>query len=185
MSMMGVDMNHKVRLVCILGLLVGSSTCALADIRWDLTNVKFSNGDIATGFFTTNTALNAINSFNIVVSGPALAYDFTAVKAAGSYLPTHVGFGDQPFTSYIDLVFASPMTSSGATVALASGLLCAPSAHCASLNSGATLVDPPAAVPEPASILLLSTVVAFWGIKLRRRRHGIPNDGPSSALASP
>src|SRR5207253_6273473 len=128
------------RILGILGLLFAGSTCVWADIRWDLTNVMFANGDSATGYFTTNTAVNTVTSFNIVVSGPAVAYDFTAVKAASGYLPTHVGFGDTPYTKYINLVFASPMTANGATVVLTTAsVLCGPGQSCSKLVTG-TLV---------------------------------------------
>jgi len=87
------------RAMIVLGLLIGSSTCAMAgdfDITWALNDVHFSDGNVATGFFVTNSSVTSIVSYSIVVSGPDTAADFTANVMVDAYLPTTIGAAFNP-----------------------------------------------------------------------------------------
>ena len=101
-----------------LGLLLGSGTSAMADIKWTLSDVAFDNGNTAFGYFWTNDAVNAFGAFNIVVSGPATSAAFTVAIMVDAYLPAEIGAANSGWSEYFLLVPASPLTSAGGTVHL-------------------------------------------------------------------
>jgi len=155
----------------LLGLLAASSTCALADVTWDLTNVGFKDGATATGYFTTLG--NTVTGFDDFLDLPN-AKPTQAVTAVSSYLPGSIGFAfNSAFTEYIDLVFSSPIKAGTTSVSLKAGsngsVLCpTPGGTCYFLTGNARLVDAP--VPEPAAILLLGTICVLVFAKVSRRK---------------
>ena len=165
---------HKfslLRTLPILALLAASSTCAWADVTWDLTNVGFKDGATLTGYFTTLG--NTVTGFDVFLDLPN-AKPIQAVTAVSSYLPGSIGFAfNHGFTEYADLVFTSPITPHTTAMHLKTGsngsVLCPTSGGtCYFLNAGGELVDAP--VPEPAAVLLLGTVCALVFAKLSRRK---------------
>jgi len=154
----------------IVGFLAASSTCALADVTWDLTNVTFQGGTTVTGYFTTLG--NTVTSFDIFLDLPNTK-PIQAVTAVSSYLPGSVGFAfNSAFTEYINLVFTSPIKAGTTSVTLNRGtngsVLCpTPGGTCYFLDGRGTLVEPP--VPEPAAILLFGTACLIF-VSLSRRK---------------
>jgi hypothetical protein len=175
-------MKMSVRLLAAALLLAGSATYASADTTWTLSDVFFSDGtgDVneASGSFTTNGAVDAIDSFSIVISvisGSDSGAAFTATEMfAAGYLPTSVGIGDGPFSiAYTDLFFSSALTAAGGTVPISSADDCGPVGHCLTLLTGEGY-DPEVTgvvTPEPLSLLLFGTgLVAIMGIARRKLR---------------
>ena len=160
------------RTIGVFAFVVVCSVNALADVNWDLSGVKFKDGATVTGSFTTNGS--AVTGFNILLNLPG-ANPIQAVKAVSSYLPNAIGFSfNTAFTEYVDLVFKDPMKPGQVTINLQGGrngsVLCpTPGGACSFLTGKAQLLDPPS-VPEPASMVLLSTVLGLIAIAYRRRR---------------
>ena len=76
------------RAMIVLGLLLGCTASAMADITWTLSGLTFSNGNGVTGYFVTNDAVNAIDSFDIEITGPT---EFTVASVNAAYLPGEIG----------------------------------------------------------------------------------------------
>jgi hypothetical protein len=148
--------------------LLGSSVCAMADIVWTLNNVDFSDGNQAIGSFTTDNAVDTIESFTIQVIGPDTARDFTATTMSSAYLPNTIGAFLEP-TYYVDLYLNSPLTSAGGTFDIGSGYDC-PGCGVLLVNSDhIPSVTGVAATPEPSTIPVLGAGVVLMGMIARRK----------------
>ena len=159
-------------LLAIAGPILGFATCASADITWTLDDVAFSNGNTATGFFTTNNSVTAIESFSISITGPTTSADFTATAMSSAYLPGVIGIFDSPSLPYVDLYLSpSELTSGGGTVAITSGYDCPTSGGCGTLNLAADpeVIGGPGIAPEPGSMFLFSTGLLGIGFVMRKR----------------
>ena len=166
-------MNLSVRLLFAALLLGGLATSASADITWTLNDVTFTNGNTATGFFTTNDAVTTIGSFNIDVTGPATAAAFTATIADSADLPSEVGFAISGFSEFMNLYTISPLTSAGGTVLLTNpsppSIISADCPGCGQLilKSDTELIG---VTPEPLSLVLFGTGLLLIAGLVRRRR---------------
>jgi hypothetical protein len=168
-----------------LVLSLGSLNCALADIGWKL-DVTFTDGAVAQGVFTTNNAGTALESWNIQVAGGAAIHDFVSESSDGVSSSTNFGsltttpnpwswpadteealeFAD--FGTNIDSVFYLGNLLTGDPINLVGALDCGGSSTCGLLQSG-SIVDPPAATPEPASVVLFGSVAIVACLAIRRR----------------
>jgi hypothetical protein len=99
----------------VLGLLLGCTASAMADITWTLSGLTFSNGNVVTGYFVTNDAVIAIDSFDIEITGPT---EFTVASVNAAYLPGEIGIAGAGWADYIDLYPAGNLTSAGGTIPL-------------------------------------------------------------------
>jgi len=123
-------MRNVARALAILGLAIGSASCAMAqgiaqdtDVTWTFSNVVFSNGDTVTGDFVTNPGGTGVLSYSIVVNGPTGQQVFTATECC-TFLPNAVGFGSPGWFQFVDLFLTSPVTQSGGVIPIGSGYDC-------------------------------------------------------------
>ena len=167
--------------VIVLGLLIGSSICAMAGpfnggVTWTFNNVNFSNGNTVTGWFVTNYAATQDLGYNIVVSGPAGSQAFTANVFVDAYLPQTIGFALNPgFDPYAVLYLVAPgLTGTGGTVFLGPnaygdyGYDCGPTGGCGVVVAA----DDPyvfGVVPEPSALLIVGSSLGILGTMLRRK----------------
>jgi hypothetical protein len=158
-------MNMSVKLLAAALLFAGFATCASADTVWTLNDVTFSNGNQATGFFTTNPSVTAIDSFSITVTGPATGAAFTVTTMINSYLPGEIGMFSTP-TEFVDLYLSSDLTSAGGFVSIASGYDCP---GCGTLIVNADTGVTGVATSEPSSLLLFgSGLLGLFGMARRK-----------------
>jgi hypothetical protein len=150
-------------------LLALASIPAAANVLWTLNDVTFNSGDTATGWFLTDDAVSQYLGFNIVISGPLTAEDFTVTQMTSSYLPGTIGAANGDFSQYMDLVLATDMTGAGGTVAISSGFDCAG-------GCGTLVVNPDTEVtgvfvaPEPSTgLLFLAAFVFLVPLALRQK----------------
>ena len=172
----GEDTMSKIaRVLIILGLLAGSSVCAIAgDIEWTLNDVLFNNGNTATGYFITDSSL-IVQSFSLMVSGPAGSQAFIASIFVQPYLPSQLGFANSDFSKYVSLYLTSPITDAGGIIPFGPGLYgdgfdCGGGGGCGELLLGngynPELIGTP--VSEPSVLLILGGSLALMGTMLRR-----------------
>ena len=158
--------------LCVI-FVFGFAACASAQVTWTLNDVTFTNGNTASGTFTTNAALSGFLSFSITVTGPATAADFTAAKMVSSYLPSEIGIANTDFSEYVDLFTASPLTNAGGTIHLVNPSDTLQSVDCPGcgvliINSDTELIG---TTPEPpAGGLVLVGVALLTGAWFFRRR---------------
>jgi hypothetical protein len=121
----------------------------------------FDNGNTATGYFIADSSFN-VQSFSLVVSGPATSQAFTAAIFVQSYLPNTIGFADSTFSDYVALYLTSPMTSAGGVIPFGpgpygNGFDCGGGGGCGTLLIGNGYTpELIGVVPEPSTLLLLS-----------------------------
>ncbi len=162
-------MKILARGLVIVGLLIACSIGAMAGsggIDWTLNNIAFSDGNTATGYFITNTAVNQIIGFSIVVSGPDHNADFVATEMVSAYLPNEVGAADAGFLQYMDLILSSPLTSSGGVVNIAQGFDC-PGCGVLVLTDDPTIKGDP--LSEPSALVILGGGLAIFGTMFGRK----------------
>ena len=174
------------RALVILGLLVGSASCAMADVIWTFNNVQFSNGNVVTGYFITNSAGTMDLGYSIVVSGPDGQQAFTATKFVDSYLPSEIGFADSNSKDvrsykYVLLYLTSPLTGAGGVIPLGrpgpsglygNGLDCGGGGACGLLLLGHNPTVDGVPVPESSALLnldLVSSLGLLGFLSLRRK----------------
>jgi hypothetical protein len=161
-------MRSLQRMSAVLALLAGGSICAFAaPISWNLNNVKFDNGNVVNGFFTTDLSVPDYTAFSITVTGPATNATFTATQMVNSYLPGTIGFANSDFSRFVDLVLLNPLTNAGGTVQIGSGFDCPSVGRCGVLVVNAD-IHPNAAAPEPAALLLVAGGLGLVAFKRRR-----------------
>ena len=122
----GVFMRNAARLLLLAGLaLVVSTWRASADTVWDV-NATFSYDGLtnnASGSFTLDSSLDLV-TWNLMVDGtntPA-DNDYTTGDSIAIYPDqTHLDFYDGGTNQYIDLYFASPLSTAGGTINLLYG----------------------------------------------------------------
>ena len=166
----------------ILGLLIGSAIGAMAgatpstspagEMLWIFQGVVFANGDTVTGSFVTNPTLNGVDSFDIVVSGPAGQQDFTAATCC-AYLPNAIGFAGSSWFQFVDLSLTSPLTSAGGVIPIGGGYDCDGDPCWVLLVGGGhnpEVIGTP--VPESSALLnldLVSSLGLLGFLSLRRK----------------
>ncbi len=177
-------MRNAARLLLLAGLaLVVSTWRASADTVWDV-NATFSYDGLtnnASGSFTLDSSLDLV-TWNLMVDGtntPA-DNDYTTGDSIAIYPDqTHLDFYDGGTNQYIDLYFASPLSTAGGTINLLYGdggessdstIVCD---GCGTLVSGN--VSTLSAVPEPSSIAVcLAGMLALILFSRRRIRVNQP-----------
>jgi hypothetical protein len=161
------------RKLALLSILLGASVCASANTTFVLNGVTFSDGATASGSFTINTALNALVSWSINVTGSSLSptanYDYTSTPSDSNYFnisPTEVALASSPFAEYLVLIFNSSL-GGGGTIGLISGISvdCNPTGTCGALSTGSVSV----VTPEPATALLIIPMMGLLGLLVYRR----------------
>ena len=164
-------MNMLSRLLATAGLLLVFAACTPAQVTWTLEDVTFSNGNVATGTFTTNAATNAILSFSIVVSGPDTAAAFTATQMVDSYLPGEIGIANTGFTEYVDLFPSTNLTNAGGIIPLLGTSVDCPG--CGTIvTTGGHDPEVVGVTPEPATygLMLLGLGIMVGKYVVRRRQ---------------
>jgi hypothetical protein len=170
-------MKNIIRVLCLGAIVSACSTAAFADVTWTLSDIYFTDGDHATGSFVTNNAGTAVTSYNITVSGPDFFGDFTASEDFTGLLPNEVSFGANGFFffPYVNLAFASPLTSAGGDVDVAflnSYLEVSGDSFGVvreSRDFDPDVIGVASAVPEPTSVLLFGTVAGLLVFGLRKK----------------
>ena len=172
-------------LIAVTGLFVCSMS-AMADVTWTLKSgypgalvpgIVFSNGNTATGWFTTD-GTGSITAYDVSVTGPTTAADFVATAAGiGTFPPGEVSFADWNLNVYMDLYPGGALPVGGHALALLNGHdswgdrygVDCPGCGVIDPASGAALVadnyvrgtDPILTAPEPnASWLLMAMLSA-------------------------
>jgi hypothetical protein len=161
-------MKTLYRVLAVAGLLAGSGVCAMADTMWTLNDVYFSDGNEATGWFTTDPTTTIIESFSLMVAGPDTGADFTATQMSSAYLPNTIGFASNGWAEYVDLYLVSPLTSAGGTIDISSGFDC-PKCGVLLDNTNYHPTVTSGALPEPygASFIGAGIIALAW---LSRRK---------------
>jgi hypothetical protein len=159
----------------LMALLIGGSVCVSANTLYNLNSVTFSDGATVTGSFTINTALNALVSWSINVTGSTLSptANYEYLTSNSNYFnisATEVALASNPFAEYLVLIFNSSL-GGGGTIGLvaATTVDCDPSGKCGALASGSASM----VAPEPAAALLVSPFLALLGVIAYRRKRAL------------
>jgi MYXO-CTERM domain-containing protein len=157
----------------IITALLSASVCASANTTFNLNNVQFTDGATATGSFTINTALNALVSWSINVTGSSLSptanYNYTSSPSDSSSFnisSTEIAVAATPFAQDLVLLFNSSLGGGGTINLVAGSVDCNAPGGSGNLQSGSVSV----ATPEPASLLLALPMLALFAAILHRRK---------------
>ena len=165
-------MKILTKLLVIAGLLFGFATCASAQVTWTLSDVTFSNGNVAMGSFTTNAATDDVLSFSIAITGPDTAAAFTVAAMVDTQLPGKIGMGGPGFSQAALLTLFSDMTDAGGTIPIISGLDCPSAGPCGTLVTAGHSPEITGVTPEPATagLMLLGLGIMVRKYVVRRRK---------------
>ena len=161
-------MRVAYRALVIAALLMSSSVCVLANsIQWTFNQASFSDGNVVTGSFITNSAVTAYLSFSITVSNAGTPADaFTATQMTETYLPTVIGFANADFSRYIDL--DAILTSAGGLVPITAGFD-SPNGTFRVGGDFHPSVNGVTLTPEPSAIVLVTAGLGLLGLARRRK----------------
>jgi len=104
-----------------------------------------------------------------MISGPDAADSFVAALMVNAYLPNTIGIANSDFSKYVDLYLASSLTSSGGTIAIASGFDCP---GCGTLLINSTFTPSVTGVTEaaePSTLPFLAVGLILMGLVARRK----------------
>jgi len=165
------------RRITLVSMLFGASICASANAMYNLNGVTFSDGATASGSFTINTALNALVSWSINITGSNINspnspnYNYTSTPSDSSTFTisaTEISFAAPGFSEYLVLYFTSSLGGPGPInfVTGNSSVDCNSIGTCGGLTAGNVSM----ATPEPASLLLATPMLLVLGAILYRRK---------------
>jgi hypothetical protein len=148
---------------------------ARADHVFDLSNVTFDDGTLATGNFTTSNDLTTLVTFDITtVNGTIAGFEYTpATAGSGSTsLPGIIVLEPASLDHIIELTFNDGLTLTGAPILIGqfdSFEQDSAGTHRA-VTSGSVVAA--GAVPEPSSLALAGTAalagLGLWALRRRR-----------------
>lgn len=151
-------------------------------ILWNLNDVQFKDGGIATGWFTFDASTNNITDFSITVSGgdtgtfAPLTY---SASNSSAYKGLWDGYQDYAFflkgsTRLISFASSAELTNAGNPTDLVNAPF---SAECYNCSPYRLFANPghltAAAVPEPASWALFIIGFGLIGAAVRRRQRTV------------
>ncbi|MCW2387859.1 hypothetical protein M2336_002762 [Sphingobium sp. B1D7B] len=161
-----------------LGAMLLAAAPASAAVTFTLDDVNFVGGGALTGSFTTSNDLSTLLDFSISTTKNNYGFfgnfpgdTYTLADALGFTWSSTLGLSASflsPISS-ISLVFASPLTADGTSLALSNETVVKWNGGTRFALSGS--VSPVAApVPEPATWMMLIGGFAIAGTMMRRRR---------------
>lgn len=158
----------------LLGLALGfAAPAARADIVWVLSDVTFSDGTMARGWFSLNPYGYPLAVDIVVTDGALPSYEFTSPSNPATYLyqPTNtiVFYGANSYADYLQLQFSLPLDT--APSGNVNTIVTAQSVECVGFCNQSTgpATGGFAETPEPASLPLIATALAGV-LAVRRRR---------------
>jgi hypothetical protein len=164
-------------MVLFLGLF--ATPVGAAVVTWDLSGVVFEDGATAWGSFDYDAFTDSYADWNITVTGGILSPYTYQPGVDGGFLGIHdatmadfVAFPPGTSGRYIRLVFMSPLTDAGGTIALdtdLAGLFSWECGNCFPLRRIVAGEVTTELVPEPSSWLLVAAGLGLSGALGRRR----------------
>jgi hypothetical protein len=155
----------------VLALVVGVVD-ARADIVYDLSGVTFSDGTMATGTFTTNSAITSLLSYDITTTNGAIAgFEYTPATAGSSStsLPGIIVLEPADLSHIIELTFDGGLKAAGASILIGEFDSFEQDSNNVHRQVVSGSVVSASAVPEPTS-LALGGIAALAGLGLRATR---------------
>jgi hypothetical protein len=148
---------------------------ARADHVFDLSNVTFDDGTLATGNFTTSTDLKTLVTFDITtVNGTIAGFEYTpATAGSGSTsLPAIIVLEPSSLDHIIQLTFTGGLTAVGAAITIGNAdSFEQDAAGTHRFVTGGSVIAA-GTVPEPSSLALAGTAalagLGLWTLKRRR-----------------